>query len=135
MDSIEASLDFGVTMSQAPWTRGESRVLAVDTKRGFRRVSGKADTWYTYLARLLLTCVTASVAIAATDNLPNAGQIFDRYVNAAGGAAAWRSKTSERDDIEGRTLDGQRIVLRATVTLSRSGSSFSEIQIPQQASE
>ena len=67
--------------------------------------------------------------MAATDNLPSAGQIFDRYVNATGGAAAWRSKTSERDDIEGRTLDGQRIVLRATVTLSRSGNSFSEIQI------
>jgi hypothetical protein len=79
---------------------------------------------------LALTCPAA-----APNNLPTAAQIFDRYVNAAGGAAAWRSKTSERDDIEGRTLDGQRIVLRATVTLSRSGNSLSEIQIPQQASE
>jgi hypothetical protein len=52
-----------------------------------------------------------------------------------GGAAAWHSKRTERDDIEGRTLDGTRVVLRATVTVSRSGNSLSEIEVPQKGSE
>jgi hypothetical protein len=67
--------------------------------------------------------------------LPTAGQVLDRYVSATGGAAAWHAKHTERDDIEGRTLDGLRVVLRATVTISRSGNAVSEIQVPQSASE
>jgi hypothetical protein len=93
---------------------------------GFARNANKAG---------ILACVAFSMALAAPDKPPSAGQIFDRYVNMTGGAAAWHAKSSERDDIEGRTLDGQRIVLRATVTVSRAGNSFNEIQIPQQARE
>src|SRR4051794_1308779 len=93
---------------------------------GFARSAGKT---------VVLATLALSVAFAAPDPLPTAGQIFDRYVAITGGPAAWRSKVSERDEIEGRTLDGQRIVLRATVTISRAGNSLSEIQIPQQASE
>jgi Outer membrane lipoprotein-sorting protein len=37
--------------------------------------------------------------------------------------------------IEGRTLDGERVVLRATVATSRARDSVSNIQIPQQGSE
>jgi hypothetical protein len=72
---------------------------------------------------------------AATEKLPTAGQVLDRYVNVTGGAAIWHAKHTERDDIEGRTLDGQRVVLRAAITLSRSGNSVSEIDVPQKASE
>ena len=67
--------------------------------------------------------------------LPTAGQVIDRYVSVTGGAAAWRAKHTETDDIEGRTLDGERVVLRATVTVTRSGNSLSEIHVPQNASE
>jgi hypothetical protein len=78
----------------------------------------------------------ASIALAAqTDKLPTAGQVLDRYVSVTGGAAAWHEKNKETDDIEGRTLDGERVVLRATVTLSRSGNSLSEVHVPQDASE
>jgi hypothetical protein len=66
---------------------------------------------------------------------PTAGQILDRYVAVTGGAAQWHEKKIERDEIEGRTLDGLRVVLRATVTVSRSGNSLSEIQVPQSAGE
>lgn len=66
---------------------------------------------------------------------PTAAAILDRYVAVTGGASAWHAKHSERDEIEGRTLDGERIVLRATVSLSRSGDSFSDIRVPQVASE
>ena len=52
-----------------------------------------------------------------------------------GGAAAWHAKHTERDEIEGRTLDGQRVVLRATVARVPIRERFSEIQVPQIASE
>jgi len=64
-----------------------------------------------------------------------AGEVLDRYVRVTGGSEAWQSKRVERDEIEGRTLDGTRIVLRATITTSRAGNSISEVQIPQAASE
>ena len=80
---------------------------------------------------VMLLCGTA----AAANRLPTAGQVLDRYVNLTGGVAAWQAKQTEADDIEGRTLDGQRVVLRATVTVSRSGNSVSEIQVPQVARE
>jgi len=76
-----------------------------------------------------------ALSFSAPTNLPTAGQILDRYVSVTGGAAAWHAKHTERDDIEGRTLDGWRVVLRATVTVSRSGNAVSEIQVPQIASE
>ncbi len=52
-----------------------------------------------------------------------------------GGTTAWHSIHSERDLIEGRTLDGERIVLRATVATSRAHDAVSNIEIPQQGSE
>lgn len=81
-------------------------------------------------------CVVAFPSIAsAAQKMPTAGQVLDRYVSLTGGAPAWHAKRTERDDIEGRTLDGTRVVLRATVTVSRAGDSLSEIQAPQSASE
>ncbi len=74
-------------------------------------------------------------AFGAPDKLPSAAQVLDRYVAATGGASAWHSKNLETDDIEGRTVDGERVVLRATVTVSRSGNSLSEIRVPQNGSE
>jgi hypothetical protein len=98
---------------------------------GFARPN-RNSIWTGLLACALLI---APLAIGQETKLPTAGQILDRYVAATGGASAWHAKTTERDDIEGRTLDGQRVVLRATVTVSRSGNSVSEIQVPQNASE
>jgi hypothetical protein len=86
-------------------------------------------------AAIVLVCGAGVSAFAAPDRLPTAGEVLDRYVAVTGGAAAWHAKHTERDDIEGRTLDGQRVVLRATVTRSRSGNSLSEVQVPQNASE
>jgi hypothetical protein len=79
--------------------------------------------------------LAGTLSFAATDKLPTAGQVLDRYVGVTGGAAAWKAKHTETDEIEGRTLDGLRVVLHATVTVSRSGNSLSEIQVPQNASE
>jgi hypothetical protein len=67
--------------------------------------------------------------------LPSAEAVLDRYVRLTGGASAWHSKHSERDEIEGRALEGDRVVLRATISTSRSGEYVSNIQIPQQGSE
>lgn len=71
----------------------------------------------------------------ALRNPPTAGSVLDRYVSVTGGASAWHAKHSERDEIEGRTLDGERVVLRATISVNRSGDSFNDIRIPQEASE
>ena len=46
---------------------------------------------------------------------------LDRYVRVTGGAALWRSKMTERDEIEGRSLDGSRVVLLASVVTSSFG--------------
>jgi hypothetical protein len=87
-----------------------------------------------HVSSVIFAC--AAVSFAATPGrLPTAGQVLDHYVSVTGGAAAWHAKRTERDDIEGRTLDGLRVVLRASVTLSRSGNAVSEIQVPQVASE
>ncbi len=81
-------------------------------------------------------CASLSLlAVSAWAENPTAGSVLDRYVRVTGGAAAWHAKRSERDRIEGRTLDGERVVLQATVSTSRSGDSVSNVQIPQQASE
>jgi hypothetical protein len=82
---------------------------------------------------LLLVSLLAPAFLAAAG--PTAGSVLDRYVQVTGGAAAWRAKHSERQQIEGRTLDGDRVLLRATVSDSRQGDSISHIQIPQEASE
>jgi len=77
----------------------------------------------------------AGMSYAATPGLPPASAVFDHYVRATGGRTAWQSKQMERDEIEGRTLDGTRVILRASVTTTRSGHSISEMTIPEVASE
>jgi len=67
--------------------------------------------------------------------LPSVSSVFDHYIQATGGRAAWRSKQAERNEIEGRNLDSGRVVLRAVITTSRNGSSLSEMTIPEVASE
>lgn len=84
---------------------------------------------------LLFWLCSSPLLHAAAEKLPPAGQVLDRYVRVTGGEAEWQSKQSERDEIEGRTLDGQRVVLRAAITTSRAGNAISEVQIPQAASE
>jgi hypothetical protein len=85
----------------------------------------------------LLLCaalLTAPGVLAAATRL-SAAEILDRYVRVTGGASAWHGKTVERDEIEGRSIDGDRVVLLASVVTSRSGDSFNRIQIPQEGSE
>ncbi len=85
--------------------------------------------------RLLGAFLLCIAPLCTAARLPSAGEVLDRYVGVAGGAAAWHEKRVETDDVEGRTLDGLRVVLRATVTVSRAGSSLSQIQVPQTGSE
>lgn len=82
-------------------------------------------------------CLVFAITLGAATQrpTPTAAAVLDRYVRVAGGAAVWRSKHSQRTEIEGVTLDGERVVLRATVSVSRAGDSFSDIRIPQEASE
>ena len=56
-------------------------------------------------------------------------------MQAAGGSALWHAQKWETDEIEGRTLDDGRVILKATVSTSRSGNYLSEITVPQVASE
>jgi hypothetical protein len=85
-------------------------------------------------ASLLLVLAPFALS-AAQDRLPSAGDVLDRYVRVTGGAQAWHSKNTETDEIEGRSLDGERVVLRAKITVSRSGNAVSEIRVPQTGSE
>jgi hypothetical protein len=89
----------------------------------------------TGFALSIVSLLASAPAFAQQDRLPTAGQVLDRYVQVTGGRSAWKSKEIETDDIEGRTLDGTRVVLRATVTISRKGDSLSTIRIPQNGSE
>lgn len=84
---------------------------------------------------VIFACGTPPLVPAAPNPLPTAGSVLDRYVGLTGGAAAWHSKHSQRQEIEGRTLDGERVVLRATISTSRSGDTLSNITIPEEASE
>ncbi len=83
----------------------------------------------------IIALAASSGLFAAPEKLPVAGEVLDRYVRATGGAAAWHAKHTETDEIEGRTLDGLRVVLRATVTTSRAGNLLSQIEVPQPGSE
>jgi len=96
-------------------------------------MSGFARRSINFCGLGVFACVLSRAA--APERIPTAGQVLDRYVSVTGGGTAWRAKHTERDEIEGRTLDGERLVLHATVTVSRSGDSLSEIQVPQIASE
>lgn len=89
----------------------------------------------TGFARRIASFLLCVSPLFAAGGLPSAGEVLDRYVGATGGAAAWHEKRVETDDVEGRTLDGMRVVLRATVTISRAGNSLSEIQVPQAGRE
>ena len=85
-----------------------------------------------FTASISLLCVAANAHAAA---LPSAGQVFERYVRATGGESAWRSKRSERDEIEGRALGSNRVILRATLLHTRSGNALHQIHAPEEASE
>ena len=76
-----------------------------------------------------------AAGLAASDKVPAAGNILDRYVSVTGGNSNWHSRKFERDEVEGRALDDNRVVLQATIFTSRSGDSLSEVHIPQEATE
>lgn len=71
----------------------------------------------------------------AGPSLPSAGAVLDRYVQVTGGRAAWLSKHVETVELEGRTLDSARVVLRATVTTAKDGSNFTRLAVPEEAQE
>jgi hypothetical protein len=56
-------------------------------------------------------------------------------VKVTGGANLWHAQKSETDDIEGHALDDNRVVLRATISTTRSGDSVSEVHVPQEGTE
>ena len=84
---------------------------------------------------LSLVVVLLAGSAQAQEKLPGAASVLDRYVKVAGGAAVWRSKKFQQQDVEGRTLDGARVVLHASVRVSRAGNALSVVQVPQEASE
>jgi hypothetical protein len=90
----------------------------------------------------LLLCGNRLVSAAPGSNqvlkpatLPSARVVLDRYIAVTGGVGAWHSKRTERDEIEGRSLDGHRVLLRASVALTRQGNSLNEVKIPEEARE
>ena len=85
--------------------------------------------------RAAISFAVAAGSLAAADKVPTAANILDRYVSVTGGAAKWHTRKFERDELEGRALDDNRVVLRATVSFSRSGDSLSEVQVPVQGTE
>ena len=84
-----------------------------------------------FSASLLL----AGVSAAAGASSSSAAEILDRYVKVTGGAPLWRAQRFERHEIEGRTLDGNTVVLNASILTARDGSSRSEVHVPQEAAE
>ncbi len=88
----------------------------------------------TPLLTLLLTGLLANSAWAV-EKAPTASMILDRYVRVTGGSALWHAQKSERDDLEGRALDDNHLVLQATVYTNRSGDTVSEVRVPQDATE
>jgi hypothetical protein len=87
-----------------------------------------------FAAYLILSAFIGPRLFAAPKT-PSAADVLDRYVQATGGAGLWRSQKWESDEIEGRALDDNRVVLKATISTSRSGNSLSEVSVPQVASE
>ncbi|MDQ1468541.1 MAG: hypothetical protein QOJ99_21, partial [Bryobacterales bacterium] len=80
-------------------------------------------------------CLANLLSAAGTTALPSARAVLDRYIAVTGGADVWHSKKTERDEIEGRSLDGGRVLLRATVSLTRRGNSSSDVKVPEEARE
>jgi hypothetical protein len=79
--------------------------------------------------------LSSSLPSYAAPKVPSAAEVLDRYVQAAGGANLWHAQKWETDDIEGRALDDNHVVLKARVSTSRSGNYLSEVSVPQEASE
>lgn len=86
-----------------------------------------------FSALISLACVAS--AASRPSSTPQPGWVLDRYLQATGGASAWRSKKSARAEIEGRTLDRDRLVLRATTLTARGGNALSDIAVPEEARE
>jgi hypothetical protein len=84
------------------------------------------------LISLVVLCIGG---FADNTSQVTAATVLDRYVRVTGGANLWHAQKSETDDIEGRALDDDRIVLRATITTTRSGDSVSAVHVPQEATE
>ena len=91
--------------------------------------------WLSTPRRIGFVLSSVSLCLAAPAPLPSAAQVFDRYIRATGGEKAWHSKYSERDDIEGRSLDNNAVVLRATLTHTRAGNALHEVTAPEEARE
>src|SRR5690348_3883572 len=100
-------------------------ILSAKILSSRRRISG-------FVPLLTLSLAALHPAFGRT---PSAAEILDHYVQAAGGANLWHSQKWETDEIEGRALDDDRVVLKATVSTSRSGNYLSEVFVPQLASE
>jgi hypothetical protein len=83
----------------------------------------------------LLAAGLALSSLLAAEKGPAAATILDRYVRVTGGASVWHAQKSERDEIEGRAVDDDRVVLRATIYTTHGGDSVSEVQVPQDATE
>jgi hypothetical protein len=82
---------------------------------------------------LAVSLLAALNAFAST--LPPAATVLDRYLQVTGGRTVWRSTQLQREEIEGRSLDGSRVVLRAAVTRTRNGNAITEMTVPEVASE
>lgn len=95
-----------------------------------RRRSG-----YGWAAVSLFALCSITVILEAANKLPAAGAILDRYVDVTGGSALWHSRNFETDDLEGRSLDDNNVVLRARISFNRSGDSLSEVQVPVRGTE
>ncbi len=93
-------------------------------KTGFRRL----------LAASLLFAA-GTLAAARPNELPPAKAVLDRYVTVTGGDAAWHSRRTEHEEIEGRSLDGKDVLLRAGISLTRQGDFISNVQLPEAGSE
>ena len=85
-------------------------------------------------ASLLAFCSFAFPGGAAVPP-PTAASVLDRYVSLTGGPALWHSRKFERDEVEGRSLEDGKVVLRASISVSRSGDSLSEVQVPVAGTE
>src|SRR5438270_3713269 len=93
------------------------------------------DTIWSSMLRTPGLLLCAASLLAAGAPLPSASSVLDRYVQVTGGRAAWVSKVTETDEMEGRSLDGGRLVLRATVSASREGHTVSRVSFPEVAQE
>ncbi len=79
--------------------------------------------------------LVVSLQAAGADKPATAASVLDRYVKVTGGANLWHAQKSETDALEGRALDDNRLVLRATISTTRSGDSVSEVHVPQEGTE